>query len=68
MHHFPTQKELVLAYLRSGRRISAARALTEFRCFRLAAVINRLRNEGHRIESYPQRSFTGQRYVSYGLL
>jgi hypothetical protein len=63
-----TQKELVLNYLRSGAGISAVKAQNEFRCYRLAAVVHRLRGDGWRIKSVPKLSFTGQRYAQYYLI
>lgn len=41
-----TQKESVLAHLRSGKKITPIEALNKFGCFRLAAVIHSLKNKG----------------------
>ena len=46
-----TQKEMVLKYMKQGYKITALDALRDIGCFRLAARINELRNEGHKIKS-----------------
>lgn len=49
------QKTLVLRHLREKGKISQLQALREYGCMRLAAVIHRLRRDGHKI-------VTGMRY------
>lgn len=43
------QANLILAALQEGRALSPIEALSEFGCFRLAARIHDLRNQGHKI-------------------
>ena len=45
----PTQAEAILADLQAGRAITPLDALKEHGCFRLAARINDLRNQGYNI-------------------
>ncbi|MGB1216150.1 MAG: helix-turn-helix domain-containing protein [Pikeienuella sp.] len=45
-----TQKNMVLAHLKSGKRINPIQALKLFRSFRLGARIYDLKQEGHNIE------------------
>ena len=51
MDRYRTQKEACLAYLEEHDSITPLEALHEFRCFRLAAVIARLREDGHIIRT-----------------
>jgi hypothetical protein len=44
-----TQTQRILIYLKSGKEITAIDALNKFGCFRLAARIADLRNQGHTI-------------------
>ena len=44
-----SQKTQVLAHLKTGNSITQEQAIALFRCFRLAVVIERLRDDGHRI-------------------
>ena len=44
-----TQKDVVLDYLRKNKRITSWFAIQEFGITRLADIVHRLRNEGHRI-------------------
>jgi hypothetical protein len=44
-----TQTQRILIYLQSGKQITAIEALKRFGCFRLAARIADLRNQGHTI-------------------
>lgn len=50
-----TQNQEVLAYLKTGKSITASVALREFRCFRLAARIRDLRDDGHNIVSITKK-------------
>jgi hypothetical protein len=44
-----TQTQKILNYLNTGKRLTAIEALKKFGCFRLAARIADLRNQGHTI-------------------
>ena len=44
-----SQKNSILGYLKSGKTITPLHALRDFSCFRLAARIAELRDEGHDI-------------------
>lgn len=44
-----SQKSLILQHLRDGASITPIDALRDYGCFRLAAVINTLRDDGHNI-------------------
>ena len=41
----------ILAHLKKGQTITALEALELFGCFRLSAIIHRLRNDGYEIET-----------------
>ena len=42
-----TQLKQVLNYLKNGKTISQAEAIDMFNCYRLSAIIQRLRNMGY---------------------
>jgi len=44
-----SQNQKILSYLKSGKDLSPITALNKFGCFRLAARISDLRNQGHTI-------------------
>lgn len=46
----------VLSHLKNGKTISQAEAIHHFNCYRLSAVINRLRNAGHDIVTHNERN------------
>jgi hypothetical protein len=46
-----TQDEMILRHLQTGESITAAQAVAEYGCYRLAACINRLR-QSHPINSH----------------
>lgn len=50
-----------------GHQISPVEALTLFGCFRLAARIGELRNDGHNITTKICRDVNGRRYARYYL-
>ena len=52
-----TQNEKILSYLREDKTLSPIEALVEFRCFRLAARINELRNAGHNIVTHKDNDY-----------
>ena len=62
-----TQKDNVLKHLRSGREINSLDALEQYGCFRLAAIIWNLREEGHKIVTKPVISKYGKSFASYKL-
>jgi len=45
-----TQTETILAHLQSGGSITPIDALRDYGCFRLAARIKEIRDEGHPVE------------------
>lgn len=47
-----TQKRQILAYLQTGATLSPLEALQRFGCFRLAARIANLRDEGYDIVTF----------------
>ncbi|MCQ2802965.1 MAG: helix-turn-helix domain-containing protein [Bacilli bacterium] len=46
-----TQKEMVIKHLKETNSITPMMALEEYGIYRLAAIINKLRNEGHNIST-----------------
>lgn len=54
-----SQKQQILNHLQSGNSITALEALQKFGCFRLAARIRDLRNEGYTIQA--KTTITGNR-------
>jgi hypothetical protein len=46
-----SQKQQILDYLKSGKKLTAIDALHKFNCWRLSARIMNLRDEGHPIET-----------------
>lgn len=62
-----TQKERVLAYLQQGHRITPAKAMFMFKVQRLAAVIDKLKNDGHSINTNLLQDLEGCRYAEYSL-
>jgi hypothetical protein len=61
-----TQNEMILAYLKKGKSITPLDALNKFHCFRLAARISDLRNDGLNIATkYVTKE--GKNYASYKL-
>jgi hypothetical protein len=62
-----TQQEKVLAYLKSGRRLTHVKALAEFSVVRLAAVVHALKKQGHDIKTNVKRTFNNTNYTEYYL-
>jgi hypothetical protein len=62
------QTKQILEYLKEGHTISPAEALIRCGCFRLAARINDLRNQGHEIKSEMRKDTNGKRYARYSLV
>lgn len=59
-----TQRNAILAHLQSGRPITPVEALSQYGCFRLAAVVHELRREGHAIRT-DTRTHNGKRFAEY---
>ena len=60
-----SHKELVLDYMLDFGPISPLKAQSEFKCWRLAAVIHRLRGDGWRIITMTRHTFSGKRFTEY---
>lgn len=56
----------VLRHLKTEGKISQLQALREFGCMRLAAVVHRLRQSGHKIVT-TYRNQNGKQYAVYRL-
>ncbi len=56
-----TQLKQVLNYLKNGKTISQAEAIDMFNCYRLSAIIQRLRNMGYPVITHrePNKISTG---------
>lgn len=65
-NRYKSQKDACLAYLEEHDSITPLEALHEFGCFRLAAVIARLREEGYVIKTDVNKD--GKPYAIYTLL
>jgi hypothetical protein len=65
----PTQQEHILELLRARgpAGLTPLEALEEARCFRLAAVVHRLKEDGHDIETTMVTVPTGKRVARYVL-
>tara|TARA_B100001939_G_scaffold344638_1_gene359544 strand:+ start:563 stop:778 length:216 start_codon:yes stop_codon:yes gene_type:complete len=63
-----SQKTVILELLQSGVKVTPMMALNRCGCFRLAAVINSLRTEGHNITTEMVKSHTGNKYAEYALI
>lgn len=62
-----TQKTEILRFLKAGNPITPLDALNFFGCFRLAAVIFDLREEGHEIETEMVSNGNGKQFAEYTL-
>lgn len=64
-----THLEQILEYLKQGKTITQAEAITYFNCYRLSSVIKRLRNVGHDIVTHhePNQNCKG-RHARYELI
>ena len=56
----------ILTRLQEGRSLTPLEALNEFGCFRLAAHIESLRKDGHRIFTHMVNE-NGKKYAKYTL-
>lgn len=63
-----SQTRAILAHLREHRTITALEALDQHQCFRLAARIKDLRDEGHDIHTESVEISTGKRIAEYTLI
>ena len=59
-----TQTKMIRAYLLKGKSITPIEALEKFGCFRLAARIKELRNEGMKIKTMKE-SVDGKTWAKY---
>ena len=66
-HRRPTQAGKILAHLQAGNRITALDALQQFGCFRLAARIHELRNQGWQIAERMVETGGGKRVAEYSI-
>ena len=65
---YNTQVEKVLSHLKQGRSITQVEAIRLFKCYRLSAIIKRLRNSGYDIVTYNVRNSSGTgRHARYEL-
>ena len=62
-----TQTQSILSHLKKGKTITPLLALKKFNCFRLAARINNLRDEGHSIKTTIKK-INKKRFASYKLV
>ena len=62
-----TQNERILTYLSKGKGLTPIKALNDFGCFRLAARISNLREQGHKIKT-ESVTLNGKTFASYKLV
>ena len=62
-----TQNQLILSHLKTNKGITAMEALNQYGCFRLAARINDLRNDGHDITTETIKTLTNKTVSQYKL-
>ena len=60
-----SQVKEIKAYLNQGYRITAIDALKNFSCFRLAARINDLKQEGYNVDKVMVETESGARVAQY---
>ena len=63
-----SQRYMILKHLRDGASITPIDALRDYGCFRLAAVINTLRDDGHNIITKMIKKSKGKSFASYRLI
>ena len=63
-----SQNNIILELLEQGVKVTPMLALNRCGCFRLAAVINSLRTDGHNITTNRVKSHTGNKYAEYALV
>lgn len=54
-----TQVEKILSHLKNGKTISQVEAIHYFDCYRLSAIIQRLRCAGYDIVTHRERNHSG---------
>lgn len=64
---FESQGVQILNHLRTGKHLTAIEALNRFGCFRLAARIKDLKDDGHCIDSQMVELPNGKKVASYCL-
>jgi len=62
-----SQKDKIRKHLLTGQSITAGEALLVYGCFRLAARIRELRDDGVLIDAVMKRDANGKHYASYRL-
>ena len=62
-----SQNAMILNFLKSGGSLTPIEALQKFQCFRLAARIDNLRNQGYVIETEILKDDNGKSYASYSI-
>lgn len=67
MERKETQENMILKHLDTGVGITPIQALTFFGCFRLAAVIHKLKKKGHKITTKIVEK-DGKSYAKYHLV
>lgn len=60
-----SQNKAIKAYLKDGHSITAMQALKQFGCFRLAARIKNLKDEGMNIQKIMMKNTKGKRIAIY---
>lgn len=60
-----SQKTAILAQLKRGHSITPQEALRSFGCFRLAARIKELRDDGYTITTEIETDLLGSRFARY---
>ena len=50
----------ILTHLKQGKTLSPVEAISLFNCYRLSAVINRLRNSGYDIATHNESNLNGR--------
>lgn len=60
-----SQNKAIKAHLEKGNSITAMQALKQFGCFRLAARIKNLKDEGMNIQKIMMKSAEGKRIAIY---
>lgn len=63
-----SQKEKILAHLKTGRNLTSLSALGMYGVYRLASRINDLRNEGYNIKTIRCKDATGKSFAMYRYL
>lgn len=62
-----SQNQQILAYLKQGKSLTPLQALTKFGCFRLAARVADLRNDGVNIKT-KRMTVSGKTFASYSII